>query len=61
MSLAMIRESFSSAGLSVPIGDDFNYSGREPLPYRWEDGDVFQVFFLGVWLIAESIDWRLIN
>lgn len=51
-----IRKSILNEGLAVPIGDK-HASPSYDLQYRWKDDETFQVFYLGEWQDAESIDF----
>lgn len=51
-----IRKDILKKGLAVPIGDK-HYSPSYELQYRWKTEDDFQVFFMGKWQDAESIDF----
>lgn len=52
-----IRKSILDKGLAVPIGDK-HASPYYDLQYRWlNDDEQFQVFYLGEWQDAESIDF----
>ena len=51
-----IRKSILNKGLAVPIGEK-HASPSYDLQYRWVDDECFQVFYLGEWQDAESIDF----
>lgn len=53
---ANVRKDIIEREESVPIGNDY-YGEKEPLPYRWFNDKIFQIFYKGNWQKAESIDW----
>lgn len=53
-----VREDLRKKGVRVPIGEEKYYGGGRVLRSRWSDnGTVFEVFYRGTWLTAESIDF----
>lgn len=55
-----VRKDLVKKGLSVSIGNKYCHPLQE-LKYRWsEDDTVFQVFYLGEWQDAESIDFDFV-
>jgi len=55
-----VRKDLVKKGLSIPIGDKYCKPINE-LKYRWsEDDTIFQVFYLGEWQDAESIDFDFV-
>ena len=55
-----MRPDLINDGLSVPLGDTF-YGGTDRFKYRWVDDDNFEVFYMGEWVEACSIDFEFEN
>lgn len=57
----IVRPDLTKRNLSVPVGNT-KFGETDAVPYRWlKDDEGFQVFCLGQWRDAESIDFEFLD
>lgn len=58
--IVQLRKDLQKSGMKVPIGNIY-FFGSEKLNYRWQNEDIFEVYYKTEWLEAYSIDWDFIE